>query len=145
VQAVTGHGPTISNRWTVTAERPVNSIFEQGWRLDAVAPGSWDTVEVRSADATLEACLPYTVRFDGRGMKVIDMPPLTVAPGSLNQPRPTNVEPLAARWRCSASWSTSCLRPTYSGKASTIRSRRACPSFSVASVSRGSTPTVLVS
>ena len=39
----------------------VNSVFEQPWWLDAVAPGRWGAAEVRHGD-TVAARLPYAVR-----------------------------------------------------------------------------------
>jgi len=60
---------------------PTNSIFQSPWWLDAVAPGSWEAVELTSAKHGLDAWLPYVVRFDSVGLKTIDMPPLTLSLG----------------------------------------------------------------
>jgi hypothetical protein len=54
-------------------------IFQQSWWLDAVAPGRWDAVEVRGDDGELMAWMPYVVRHDKFGLKIIDMPPLTLS------------------------------------------------------------------
>lgn len=62
-------------------QRPVNSIFQQPWWLDAVAPGSWDAVEIRGNDGLIDAWMPYVVRTDVRGLRVIDMPQLTMTLG----------------------------------------------------------------
>lgn len=53
----------------------VNSVFEQPWWLDAVAPGGWSEVSVRRGDEVV-ARLPYTHerRF---GVTAITMPCLT--------------------------------------------------------------------
>ncbi len=53
----------------------VNSVFEQPWWLDAVAPGQWDAAVVREEDAVL-ARLPYTKRRVF-GLTAIVQPPLT--------------------------------------------------------------------
>jgi hypothetical protein len=39
----------------------VNSVFEQPWWLDCVAPGAWDAAEVRRGDEVV-ARLPYVLR-----------------------------------------------------------------------------------
>ena len=53
----------------------VNSIFEQPWWLDAVAPNQWDAVEIEKNGIVI-ARLPFykTKRF---GMKMIEMPAYT--------------------------------------------------------------------
>lgn len=53
----------------------VNSIFEQPWWLDAVAPGQWDAAEIEK-DGKVIARLPYvkTQRF---GVKILGMPEYT--------------------------------------------------------------------
>ena len=53
----------------------VNSIFEQPWWLDAVAPGRWDAVEIRK-DEQLIARLPY-VKEKRMGFKLLGMPQYT--------------------------------------------------------------------
>ena len=53
----------------------VNSIFEQPWWLDAVAPGIWESAEIRQ-NGKIIARLPY-VREKRYGFKVLGMPPYT--------------------------------------------------------------------
>ena len=53
----------------------VNSVFEQPWWLDAVAPGAWSAVEVRRGDEVV-ARLPY-MRRRPMGVEAIVQPPLT--------------------------------------------------------------------
>ena len=48
-----------------------NSVFEQPWWLDIVAPGEWGEVTVKEGDETV-ARLPYVLQ-KGR----ITLPPLT--------------------------------------------------------------------
>lgn len=57
----------------------VNSLFEQPWWLDAVAPGAWSAAEIR-VDGELRARLPYVVerRF---GLRTVAMPALTQSLG----------------------------------------------------------------
>jgi len=52
-----------------------NSIFQQPWWLDAVAPGRWDEATVER-DGRVVARLPYAVR-GRRRFRVLTMPPLT--------------------------------------------------------------------
>ena len=52
-----------------------NSLFEQPWWLDAVAPGAWGAVEV-SRDGRVVARLPY-VTEKRLGLRGLNMPPLT--------------------------------------------------------------------
>jgi hypothetical protein len=52
-----------------------NSLFEQPWWLDAVAPGAWGAVEV-PRDGNLVARLPY-VTETRLGLRGLNMPPLT--------------------------------------------------------------------
>jgi Acetyltransferase (GNAT) domain len=61
-------GPTDSIPW-------VNSLFEQPWWLDAVAPGRWGAVVVRQG-GEMAARLPY-VRRKRLGLTTIVQPPLT--------------------------------------------------------------------
>ena len=49
-----------------------NSLFEQPWWLDAVAPGQWDEALVTDANGSVMARMPY-VKTGNR----ITMPPLT--------------------------------------------------------------------
>ncbi len=53
----------------------VNSIFEQPWWLDAVAPGQWDTVEIKK-DEQQVARLPY-IKEKRMGFKLLGMPKYT--------------------------------------------------------------------
>ena len=55
--------------------KTVNSLFEQPWWLDAVAPGQWDAIEIRQGEKTV-ARLPY-VRMRQFGFRVLGMPPYT--------------------------------------------------------------------
>lgn len=53
-----------------------NSIFEQPWWLDAVAPGRWSEARVVGPSGEVVARLPYAVRTK-YGVKAITQPPLT--------------------------------------------------------------------
>src|SRR6056297_1016426 len=53
----------------------VNSIFEQPWWLDAVAPGQWESIEIKKGDQVV-ARMPYVIKKK-MGLKMITMPPLT--------------------------------------------------------------------
>ncbi len=53
----------------------VNSIFEQPWWLDAVAPGQWDAAEI-TKDGKIIARLPY-VKTRLVGFKILGMPDYT--------------------------------------------------------------------
>jgi hypothetical protein len=53
----------------------VNSIFEQPWWLDCVAPGAWDVAEVRKGDDVV-ARLPYVARRRA-GLRTIVQPQFT--------------------------------------------------------------------
>jgi hypothetical protein len=53
----------------------VNSIFEQPWWLDAVAPGQWDVAQVTRGDQVV-ARMPYMVRRR-LGLTTIGQPPFT--------------------------------------------------------------------
>lgn len=52
-----------------------NSIFQQPWWLEVVAPGRWDEIIVRNGDH-IEARMPYVIKKK-YGLTVLDMPPLT--------------------------------------------------------------------
>jgi hypothetical protein len=54
----------------------VNSVFEQPWWLEAVAPGRWAAVEVRHHGEEVAARLPYVQRRTF-GLRAIVQPPLT--------------------------------------------------------------------
>ena len=60
---------------TVGASEPTNSLFEEQWWLDAVAPGAWHSVIVKRKGAVVGR-LPYVV---GKrlGLTAILQPPLT--------------------------------------------------------------------
>ena len=53
----------------------VNSIFEQPWWLEAVAPGKWDAVEIQKDGKTL-ARLPY-IKTKHLGLPLLGMPDYT--------------------------------------------------------------------
>lgn len=53
-----------------------NSIFQESWWLDAVAPDHWDLVEVKKA-GEVRASMPYVKGHNRFGLKTIIMPPLT--------------------------------------------------------------------
>lgn len=53
----------------------VNSVFEQPWWLDAVAPGQWDAAEIKRGDKVV-ARLPYMHRRR-LGLTTISQPPFT--------------------------------------------------------------------
>ena len=55
--------------------RETNSIFQQPWWLDAVAPHSWSAIEV-TTNNVLMARLPYMVKRR-RGLTLLTMPKLT--------------------------------------------------------------------
>ena len=52
-----------------------NSIFQEPWWLDAVAPAAWSSADVASGGVVV-ARMPYTMetRF---GLRMLTMPPLT--------------------------------------------------------------------
>ena len=52
-----------------------NSIFEQPWWLDAVAPGQWDVVEIAKDGKTI-ARLPY-IKTKRMGFRLVGMPKYT--------------------------------------------------------------------
>jgi hypothetical protein len=63
---VVGSETLVSDTMIGTEARPgtvpwVNSVFEQPWWLDCVAPGNWDVAEVRRGDEVV-ARLPYVLR-----------------------------------------------------------------------------------
>ena len=53
----------------------VNSIFEQPWWLDAVAPGQWDAAEIMK-DGKVIARLPY-IKSKRMGFKILGIPAYT--------------------------------------------------------------------
>ncbi len=62
----------------------VNSIFQQPWWLDAVAPNSWHSIEIIEND-TLKARLPY-IMHKKRGLTLLTMPTLTQTLGPWSAP-----------------------------------------------------------
>jgi hypothetical protein len=68
-----------------------NSIFQEHWWLDAVAPGRWGEVTVQR-DGRIAAHMPYVVR-GRRRMRMLTMPPVTqtlgpwIAPGTASPAR----------------------------------------------------------
>ena len=62
----------------------VNSVFEQPWWLEAVAPGRWRAAEVRPGDEVV-ARLPYVVR-NRLGLTMIVQPPYTPSLGPWLRP-----------------------------------------------------------
>lgn len=59
-----------------TADRPSNSLFQQPWWLEAVAPGQWDLVEVRKHNE-LKAWMPYVLKKGPLFLQRCSMPRLT--------------------------------------------------------------------
>jgi hypothetical protein len=64
----------------------VNSVFEQPWWLEAVAPGRWGAVAVRKGDS-VAARLPF-VQQSRFGLSTIVQPPLTQTLGPWLAPAP---------------------------------------------------------
>lgn len=58
-----------------TTIQEVNSIFQQPWWLDTVAPNNWHSIEIIEND-TLKARLPY-VMHKKKGFTLLSMPKLT--------------------------------------------------------------------
>jgi hypothetical protein len=54
----------------------INSIFQNDWWLDAVAPKSWDSIKILNNNNNILACLPYVIS-KRKGFTRISMPPLT--------------------------------------------------------------------
>lgn len=59
-----------------TADRPSNSLFQQPWWLEAVAPGQWGLVEVRK-NTELKAWMPYVLKKGPLFLQRCSMPRLT--------------------------------------------------------------------
>src|SRR5689334_2152569 len=53
----------------------VNSLFQQPWWLEAIAPGQWGAAEVRDS-GKLIARFPYVIQRR-YGLTLLHMPPLT--------------------------------------------------------------------
>lgn len=71
----------------------VNSIFEQPWWLDAVAPGKWGCAEVVGNNGEVVARWPY-VKQRKFGFRVLGMPPFTQTLGVFYRnsgAKPTNM------------------------------------------------------
>jgi hypothetical protein len=68
-----------SSRARAADEDRTNSIFQQPWWLDAVAPGAWSEATVER-DGRVIGRLPYVVRGRAR-LRVLTMPPLTATLG----------------------------------------------------------------
>ncbi len=70
-----------------TTDRPSNTLFQQPWWLEAVAPGQWGIVEVRKNNE-LKAWMPYVLKKGPLFISRCSMPRLTqtlgpwVAPSS---------------------------------------------------------------
>ena len=62
----------------------VNSLFQQPWWLDAVAPGRWDEIVIRRGDR-VALRFPFMIGKEN-GMTCIDMPPLTQTLGHWIRP-----------------------------------------------------------
>ncbi|MCF8011592.1 MAG: GNAT family N-acetyltransferase [Clostridiales bacterium] len=62
----------------------VNSIFQQPWWLDVVAPGQWDEVLVKQGDEVV-ARMPYIIK-NKFGLNIVTMPPLTQTLGPWLRP-----------------------------------------------------------
>ena len=65
--------------------RPTDTIFQESWWLDTVAPGSWTPVEYRE-NGQLRAWLPLVERPRRFGFRHLGMPPLTQTLGPWVQP-----------------------------------------------------------
>lgn len=62
----------------------VNSIFEQSWWLDALAPGQWSEVVVKNG-TDIVAKLPYVIKKK-YGLTILTQPPLTPGLGPWLRP-----------------------------------------------------------
>lgn len=69
-------------------DRPTNSIFQEAWWLDAVAPGRWEAVELRDGGG-LKAWMPLVFMDAPGGLRRCDMPPLTQTLGPWLAPQAT--------------------------------------------------------
>lgn len=66
----------------------VNSIFQQPWWLDAVAPGQWDEIIIKNGDQVV-ARLPYVIKKK-YGLTLLTMPKLTQTLGPWSKPSEAN-------------------------------------------------------
>jgi lipid II:glycine glycyltransferase (peptidoglycan interpeptide bridge formation enzyme) len=66
----------------------VNSIFQQPWWLDAVAPGQWHEIVVKRGEAVV-ARLPYVIKKK-HGLTLLTMPKLTQTLGPWIKPSDAN-------------------------------------------------------
>ncbi len=80
---------------TTEAASQSNSIFEEPWWLDAVAPGLWGEAIVRAGEAVV-ARLPYVLKRRG-GLVVVGQPPLTQTLGPWMDRLPQKQSKRAAR------------------------------------------------
>jgi hypothetical protein len=62
----------------------INTIFEQPWWLEAVAPNAWDAVKIIRGGEVV-ARLPYAIKRRG-GLTALTMPPLTLTLGPWLKP-----------------------------------------------------------
>lgn len=65
---------------------PATTIFSQPWWLDAVAPESWDVVQVEKG-GIVHAYMPYVIQ-KRRSQTILGMPPLTQTLGPWLRPYP---------------------------------------------------------
>lgn len=63
-----------------------NSIFQQPWWLDAVAPGNWDVVEVKKGGSII-ARLPFVLQQGPLGLRLLVTPKLTHTLGPWLKPQ----------------------------------------------------------
>ena len=66
-------------------DRPTDTIFQESWWLDAVAPDAWSAIEYRE-DGVLRAWMPLVDRPNRFGLSHCGMPPLTQTLGPWVQP-----------------------------------------------------------
>ena len=66
----------------------VNSVFEQPWWLDCVAPGAWDVAEVRRGDEVV-ARMPYVPRRRMGLMTIVQ--PISWMPRPIPRPASSSV------------------------------------------------------
>jgi hypothetical protein len=72
-----------------TTERPCNSLFQQPWWLEAVAPGQWGMAEVRKNNQ-LKAWMPYVEKRGPLFLTRCSMPRLTQTLGPWIAPSERN-------------------------------------------------------
>lgn len=74
----------MENIYRIDEIEEANSIFQQPWWLDAVAPGQWGEVVVKRGDE-IAARLPYVIKKK-YGLTALTMPPLTQTLGPWIRP-----------------------------------------------------------